>query len=236
MPTVFTTKRSRSARGNAKAPTSAQAARNARRAQVVWASFVFAMTLVCGGLYALNGAPKARLEGLALPALLAPGGTASVNAIFSTRQPLDRNRWQAIVINHSGSSIGRPESLDTQARAQGLKELGYHFVIGNGNGMDDGELFVGRRWRDQVPGAHVGGKDGNWYNQRAIGICIVGDGDKGRLTDAQMERLTDLTASLCRRMGISPSRVYMHSDLAPTTSPGRLFPQESFREDLAGRL
>lgn len=194
------------------------------------------MTLACGGLYLLNGAPKARLDGLALPALLASSGDYSVDAIFGTRAPLDRARWQAVVIHHSGSPTGKPDQLDAIARSQGLKELGYHFVIGNGNGMADGELFVGRRWRDQVPGAHVGGKDGDWYNQRAIGICVVGDGDRGRLTDAQLDRLTELTASLCRRLGIPPSHVYLHSDLAPTTSPGRLFPAATFRDDVASRM
>ena len=234
MPTVFTAKSTRASRAHGK--PSAAAASPSRRAQVVWASFVFAMTLACGGLYVLNGAPTSRLEGLALPALMAPGGSYSVDAVFSTRQPLDRARWQAIVIHHSGAPTGKPDTLDTQARAQGLKELGYHFIIGNGNGMADGELFVGRRWRDQVPGAHVGGANGDWYNQRAIGVCVVGDGDKGRLTDSQMERLAELTGSLCRRLGVSPSRVYLHSDLAPTSSPGRLFPGAGFRADLTGRL
>jgi N-acetyl-anhydromuramyl-L-alanine amidase AmpD len=159
-----------------------------------------------------------------------------MEAIFGTRRPLDRARWQAIVIHHSGAPSGKPDSLDAQARAVGLKELGYHFVIGNGNGMANGELFVGRRWRDQAPGAHVGGANGDWYNQRAIGVCVVGDGDRGRLTEAQMERLTELTASLCRRLGIAPGRVYLHSDLAPTSSPGRLFPGSTFRDDLASRL
>ena len=150
-------------------------------------------------------------------------------------------RLARVLVNDCGSGVMRHADAGYElavktAREQGLKELGYHFVIGNGNGMADGELFVGRRWRDQVPGAHVGGKDGDWYNQRSIGLCIVGDGDKGRLTEAQEERLAELTASLCRRLGISPSRVYLHSDLAPTTSPGKLFPAASFRADVAGRL
>lgn len=235
MPTVFTSKPTRASRRSA-ATRADSNTQTSKRAQIVWASFVFAMTLACGGLYLLNGAPKTPLEGLSLPALLAPGGSYSVDAIFATRKPLDRARWQAIVIHHSGTPAGKPDALDQAARSQGLKELGYHFVIGNGNGMADGELFVGRRWRDQAPGAHVGGKDGDWYNQRAIGICLVGDGDRGRPSEAQLERLAELTASLCRRLGIPPSHVYMHSDLAPTTSPGRLFPAATFRDDVASRL
>lgn len=236
MPTVFTSQRSRAVRAGTQARAAKESARNASRSQIVWASLVFAMTVVGGSLFALSGSPKAMLDGLALPALLAPGGSSSIDAIFGTRKPLDRERWQAIVIHHSCTPTGKPDLLDSQARAQGLRELGYHFVIGNGNGMADGELFVGRRWRDQIPGAHVGGTQGEWYNQRAIGICVVGNGDRGRLTDAQMERLVELSASLCRRLGVSPSRVYLHSDLAPTSSPGRLFPVASFRKELNGRL
>ena len=49
----------------------------------------------------------------------------------------------------------------------GLKGLGYHFVIGNGRGISDGELYVGYRWLDQLAGAHAAGANGaNWRTDR----------------------------------------------------------------------
>ncbi len=223
-------------RGRNQASPSGGAAMSSRRSRLVWGSLVGSMTLVGGMLYVLDRSPAPRLEGVSLPALMAPGGGTSIETIFGTRRPLDAARWQAIVIHHSESPSGKPATLDAAARANGLKELGYHFVVGNGNGMADGELFVARRWRDQAPGAHVAGPNGPWFNEHAIGICLVGDGDRGSVSPAQLERLEELTASLCRRFGIPRERVYLHSQLARTTSPGKLFPATAFREELAARL
>ena len=235
MGSVFVGKRGRDqagSGGNSGSPTVTPS----RRIQVVWGSLLASRTLVAGLLYGLDRSPAPRLEGVSLPALMAPGGGASIETVFGTRRTLDKARWQAIVIHHSDSPSGKPSSLDGAARANGLKELGYHFVVGNGNGMADGELFVGRRWRDQAPGAHVAGPNGAWFNEHAVGICLVGDGDRGNPSPAQLERLEELAASLCRRLNIPKERVYLHSELARTTSPGKLFPATAFREELAARL
>jgi len=39
--------------------------------------------------------------------------------------------------------------------------------------MDDGDIDVGYRWLDQLPGPRFGAK-GDWYNRNSIGICLVG--------------------------------------------------------------
>src|SRR5947207_7912577 len=129
-----------------------------RRAQVVWASLMIAMTLVGGGLFLMDrGLPTASADGLTLTPLMATSAPDTVEVVFNTPEPLDKGRWQCIVIHDSGSPVGSPASLDALARANNLRGLGYHFVIGNGNGMDDGQLAVGRRWLDQIAGAHVAG-------------------------------------------------------------------------------
>ena len=48
-----------------------------------------------------------------------------------------------------------------------------------------------------------------------------------------MGRLDELVAALSRELGIAAGAVHLHSDLAPTSDPGRLFPAELFRERLA---
>lgn len=200
-----------------------------KRTAMVWTSLLGAMTVVGGGLFLLNGGPGSTGQGLSIPPLMALAGPSTVEVVFNTTEPIQQGRWQAIVIHASGSPVGTPASMDAQARAMNLKGLGYHFVLGNGNGLDDGEIHMGARWMRQTPGAHASGKDADWFNLNAIGICLVGDGDRQKPTAAQMQRLAQLTAALARELKIPADRIYLHSDIAQTTSPGRLFPEREFR-------
>lgn len=210
------------------------------RSRVVFGTLVGAMTLV-GGLLLLTdqGATGAgSLSGAAagLSPLMSLEAPERAAGLFETRSELDRERWVSIVIHHSGSRNGSPESLDREHRSMGLAGLGYHFVIGNGSGMSNGEVFRSERWLDQLPGAHVAGPRGETLNSSSIGICLVGDGDRGEFTPAQLEQLGRLVSTLADRLDIDPARVVLHRDVALTTSPGRFFPEAMFRErfDLRG--
>lgn len=219
------------ARAGKSGGTSASRAKGSvsKRTAMVWTSLLGAMTVVGGGLFLLNGGPGSTGQGLSIPPLMALAGPSTVEVVFNTTEPIQQGRWQAIVIHDSGSPVGTPASMDAQARAMNLKGLGYHFVLGNGNGLDDGEIHMGARWMHQTPGAHASGKDADWFNLNAIGICLVGDGDRQKPTAAQMQRLAQLTAALARELKIPADRIYLHSDIAQTTSPGRLFPEREFR-------
>ncbi len=201
-----------------------------RRAQVVWASLVLSMTIVGGGLFILDRGPVAAAEGLT--PLMATSSTESIESIFSSVRKLDRSRWQAIVIHDSGSPVGTQASLDAQARANNLNGLGYHFVVGNGNGFDNGQLHVGRRWLEQTPGAHAAGAKADWFNRHSIGICLVGDGNRSQFTAAQMRRLVQLVDALQREFKIPADQVYLHRQIAPTDDPGRLFSEATLRAQL----
>lgn len=203
-----------------------------KRTQNVWLSLLGAMTLVGGGLFLMERGPVASSDGLTLTPLLATASVDSLEGIFNTRGGVKPGAWQAIVVHDSGTHNGNQASLDAAARASGLKGLGYQFVIGNGNGMEDGEILVGNRWRDQVPGAHAAGAQADWFNRHSIGICLVGDGNRTRPTRAQMESLVKLTNALCRELSIPGNRVYLHSEIAPTDDPGRLFPAATLRSQL----
>jgi N-acetylmuramoyl-L-alanine amidase len=202
------------------------------RRRFVWGALAGSMTLVGGSLWALQGAPAPRLDGLSLPPLVAAAGVSSIEGAVRTRVPLDRSRWVSIVVHHSGSMHADPAGLEAQARAMNLQGLGYHFIIGNGSGMGDGEIHVGYRWLDQLPGAHVAGPRGDHYNRTSIGICLVGDGRRRPFTDEQLERLVGLVHELTGRLGIPRENVYLHSDLARTDNPGRFFPSAAFREQV----
>lgn len=202
-----------------------------RRVRVVWISFLGAMTLTGGLLLMLDGRPVPRIDGLSLSPLAAATGVGSGSSdpVFQTRRPLDRERWQAIVIHHSGSTVGTPASIEREHEARSFKGLGHHFIVGNGSGMDDGQLHLGYRWLDQLPGAHASGANGDWFNQHAISICLVGDGNRRGFTPGQLQRLQTLIAGLQAQLGIPSDRVYLHSDIAGVNDPGRLFPAAQFR-------
>jgi len=202
------------------------------RSKLVWGVLAGAMTTVGALMWSLEGRGLPRTDGLALARPAGPG-VSSIEAIFETRSDVDVDRWQAIVIHHSGSPAGTPQSIENQHRARNLAGLGFHFVIGNGRGIGDGEVHAGYRWLEQLPGAHVGGPQGEWYNEHAIGICLVGDGRRDGFSPAQMARLLELVRSLQRELGLPASRVFMASDVMRVDSPGGAFPKAAFLEQLA---
>jgi N-acetyl-anhydromuramyl-L-alanine amidase AmpD len=203
-----------------------------RRAKIVWLALLGAMTGVGGLLLAADGRPAPRVDGLAVPPLMASGMPSSIETVLRTRKPAEKNRWQAIVIHHTAQPFGSPASISDEHEKLGFRGLGHHFVIGNGAGMDDGELHVGFRWLDQLPGAHAGGERGDWYNQHAISICLVGNGDRKAFTKAQLARLDQLITLLRREFNLPADRVVLHSQIAPTSDPGVLFPATWLRQRL----
>jgi hypothetical protein len=203
------------------------------RPATVWMSLVAAMTVVGGMLYFVSQRPTVSADGVAILPLMATTGPSSVEVVLNTRKPLLASQWKSIVIHDSGSPVGSQSSLDQQAREAGLRGIGYHFVIGNGNGMGDGELFVTDRWLSQQRGAHVAGSRGNDLNKQSIGICLVGDGDRQKFSKAQIARLVQLLDTLQRELDVNGERVYLHSDVAAVSSPGKLFPAVEVRRMLA---
>lgn len=200
------------------------------RRHVVWAALLASMTGAGGLLLALDDAP-APTRSAPLASLDSARQTSDLNAIFQNTQPLEP--WTGIVIHHSASPIGSAETLTRQHNARGFKGLGYHFVISNGQGAGDGQIFVGYRWQEQLPGVHVAGPRAEQYNRHTIGICLIGDGERREFTGAQIARLADLVESLQKRFDIPDRAVVLHRDIAPTSSPGRLFPEAGFRQMLA---
>lgn len=209
--------------------------RNGRgqRTLVVWCALAMGIVGVGGVLAVLDRSPQTNFAS-GLPVLMASTDTPDLQSIFALTQKLDRNRWQAIVIHHTASPFATTQSLETQAKAAGLTGLGHHFVIGNGNGINDGHLNVGARWMNQQPGAHAQGKNAIWLNQHAISICLVGDGNSKGFSESQMRRLVQLTKALAKELNISASeRIYLQSDIEPRIkSPGEFFSNAEFRKQL----
>ncbi len=217
----------------AAAPTST-IVRRFTRAQAVWCSLLAGMTAVGGGLMLLQGqGVAARSNAQPLVALESTKPAEDWNAILNPKTPAQPGQWKGIVIHHSGSAMGSAESLTKESLARGFRSLGYHFVIGNGQGATNGTIAVGPRWDEQLAGAHTAGPMSEHYNRTTIGICLIGDGERRSFTREQVESLKQLVKALQKQYGIDDANVHLHRDVAPTTSPGRLFPEAGLREFLA---
>lgn len=137
--------------------------------------------------------------------------------------------WTAIVLHHTAASHGSVESIHEAHLKRKDKSgnpwmgIGYHFVIGNGNGMGDGEIQPTFRWREQIHGAHAGIRE---YNQSGIGITLIGNFEKEPPTDAQLGAVKNLVAQLKRKYHIPDDRIVGHGKLKATACPGKLFPLE----------
>ena len=180
---------------------------------LVWGALVASMTLASGLLLILEPRPLAPTGGMALAAV--DTDNDGLAQIFSTRPTPIAGRWHRIVIHHSGQTMGSAQSIGDLHQSLGYGGLQYHFVIGNGQGAEDGLIQVGYLWMQQLDSI---------YAERSITICLVGNGDKTPPTRAQMQQLARLINALQLRLNIPPSAVRLHSELAATTSPGRFFP------------
>ncbi len=135
--------------------------------------------------------------------------------------------WRHIVIHHTATSRGSVESIHEAHLQRKDKSgnpwmgIGYHFVIGNGNGMPDGEIEPTFRWREQLHGAHAGS---GIYNQHGIGIALIGNFDEAPPTPAQLAAVKRLVSTMKTEYGISSENVVGHSDIKATACPGRFFP------------
>lgn len=227
---------SRSGRNNSN-PT-----RTSTRTKVVLAAFVTAMTAVTGMLL-ISGEDFGPVSSFAAtkPVIITDSDNTSARSDSQTQGEIDA-RWEMIVIHDSGSLSGTVRELDAEARDAGLNGLGYHFVIGNGAGLSDGVVEASYRWNDQLAGAHVAAAPNpdnseqlraDQINRTAIGVCLIGNGDRAEFTEAQMRALVDLVRALQTRLDIPASRVVLHSDLnSDVSSPGRLFPVERLEAHL----
>ena len=174
-----------------------------------------------------TSAPLVALPIGARPAAATFATTAHVQlpADFEPRVPT--RAWKYIVLHHSATADGDVRSIDgdhrgrTDSSGQPWLGIGYHFVIGNGGAMRDGEVEATFRWRDQLQGAHAGSRN---YNEQGIGICLIGDFEKSPPTPQQILAARRLVAQLADSYGIPRTNCLRHSEIHATECPGRLFP------------
>ena len=141
--------------------------------------------------------------------------------------------WKYIIIHHSASSSGNAREFNEfhLKIRKWNNGLGYNFVIGNGKNSLDGGIEIGSRWARQINGSHTLASN---MNEKAIGICLVGNFEATKPTEKQMETTLEFVRCLRKRYGISRENVLGHGEVpgASTNCPGKNFDMQKFRESL----
>lgn len=133
---------------------------------------------------------------------------ASVLGALANARPIDR-----IIVHCSATPRGRdvrPADIRMWHKAQGWKDIGYHFVV-----TLDGKVHPGRPL--QMQGAHCKG-----YNATSIGLCYIGGCDScmrpaDTRTPQQRRALARLVDSLLT--AYPHATVHAHYEYAPKACP-----------------
>ncbi len=149
--------------------------------------------------------------------------------------PLYKTRkWKYIIIHHSATDEGDSLFLFKLHLKRGFLGLGYDFVIDNGTlGKGDGQIEVSPRWIKQQDGAHCKAADMNF---KGIGICLVGNFSKEKVSQKQMGSLVYLIKILRVYYNIPYRNIMGHGQVpgAKTECPGKRFPWKEFKDRLKG--
>lgn len=92
-------------------------------------------------------------------------------------------------------------------KSKGWDTIGYHFFI-----EKDGDIYQGRPI--EMHGSHCIGE-----NKTSIGICMAGNFDATKPTEAQISSLKWLVADLSTKLSIK--EIYGHRQFANKTCPGK---------------
>lgn len=138
----------------------------------------------------------------------------------STPQPIPDSRKHTprfITVHHAGvvwRSTGDPARFVKNMQSWGQRDknwpdLPYHFLI-----APDGRIFEGR------PLAYEPESNTKYDLQGHIGVELMGDFNKQRMTQEQLGSLVAVVSWLCDELEIDPSQIGGHKDRAQTSCPG----------------
>lgn len=142
-------------------------------------------------------------------------------------------KWKYIIIHHSATDDGDSLDFNKLHKRKGWNCIGYDFVIDNGTkSKQDGQIELSPRWVKQEDGAHCKASD---MNSKGIGICLVGNFSKEKVSEKQMESLVYLVDILRKHYRIPDNHIMGHGQVqgAKTECPGKYFPWDEFKMRLS---
>lgn len=136
---------------------------------------------------------------------------------FRFTEYLEREGTEFIVIHHTGFPDVDKDSTAADIHKYHQEHnqwagIGYHYLI-----RKDGTIEQGRQ--PGKVGAHAFG-----HNGKSLGICLAGNFEIGRPTEAQMQAVKELCLWLCDKYGLDPMKkgvIVGHRDVNDTLCPGR---------------
>jgi len=169
-------------------------------------------------------------------ATLSPGRSLIIPQALAPRSiiPLYPNKkWKYIIVHHSATKEGDSLAFNQYHLKRGfVGGVGYDFVIDNGTlSKVDGQIEATPRWLQQQDGRHC---KASHMNQKAIGVCLVGNFNEGKVSERQMAALVYLTETLCHYYRIPEKNIIGHGKVpsADTDCPGKTFPWREFNNRL----
>jgi len=118
--------------------------------------------------------------------------------------------WKPVYFSDRQSTAERIELIRTvHTRDRGWGDIGYHYVIDR-----SGAVWEGRPLAYQ--GAHV--RNNNEHN---LGILVLGNFDKQRPSEAQLEGLIKTLRACQSEHRVGTSRVFTHQEIVSTACPGQ---------------
>ncbi len=153
-------------------------------------------------------------KGIAPPPIVARA-TWGAKPIKLRNEPDPIGRIERITVHHTADPNGVPGAslIENVARVKAYQaahqddkrwaDIGYHFVIDR-----QGRIFEGRElcWQ----GAHAGNEKANLHN---VGIAVMGNFDRIKLTDAQQGSLEKLMLWLVAEYSLTRAAVAGHDDV-----------------------
>jgi Negative regulator of beta-lactamase expression len=180
--------------------------------------------VACDGRWP-RSARRAGWRALALAALLlvtaCAGGPARNPLATWVPSPNHGERRAQLIVLHFTDEDSVPDALHTLRTRNSGGPVSAHYLIGA-----DGHVY--QLVADALRAWHAG--PGRWgtitdVNSASIGIELDNDGH-APFAPAQIDSLLRLLTDLTARLGIAPTQVIGHEDMAPTrkSDPGRCFP------------
>jgi len=189
-----------------------------------------------GKMYGVSGADIARANCLSTQNPVLKKGRRLIIPNAAPVTPVvslyPNTKWKYIIVHHSGTEMGNSLSFDTYHLSRGWNGIGYHFVIDNGtDSKHDGQIEVSPRWLKQLNGSHC---KADGMNERAIGVCLVGNFNRDFVSPKQMEALVYLVKTLKAYYKIPDDHILGHRMVrgATTDCPGKHFPWREFKARL----
>jgi N-acetyl-anhydromuramyl-L-alanine amidase AmpD len=129
------------------------------------------------------------------------------------------NNPKMVILHHADAERCTIQDINHWHLQNGWAGCGYHYFVSK-----DGKIYSGRD--EKAEGAHCYN-----YNDESIGICAEGNFNYDVMSELQYNALKEITQSILRKYGLN--KIYGHRELYSTDCPGKNFPLDRIKRELA---